>query len=266
MSEGQVVLYEKRDQVVIITLNRPHRNNTFTLEMFDQCAEAWRKFEQDREARVAIITGAGDKAFSTGMDLKAQAERVAKDPSFDIVKLRPGVLMGTEGMPSGNGVTKPVIAAINGTATASGFMIAMQCDIRVAAETARFGISEAKVGRGSPWAAPAITQVPSPILTEIILTADLMPAQRLYEVGWINRIVPQDKLMSTALEIAASIAANAPLSVKCGKAMMDRLPGKMLGDALEMAKEIYRPVYESQDAIEGPRAFAEKRKPVWQGK
>jgi len=262
----EILLYEKKDHIVTITLNRPERMNTFTIELFDLASEAWARFRDDDDARVAIITAAGDRAFSTGMDLKEQAERVAKDPSFDVVKLKPGVLEGTEGTPRGANVLKPVIAAINGIATASGFQLAMQSDIRIAAENARFGVSEPKVGRGTPWAVPIIWQMPQPIAAEVLMLGELIPAQRMYEVGWVNRVVPLDQLMPEAIRIAEIIRDNAPLSVRAAKEMLYKVTEAITQAGLKIAKEIYAPVYASEDAIEGPRSFAEKRKPVWKGK
>ncbi|MFY9329644.1 MAG: enoyl-CoA hydratase-related protein [Georgfuchsia sp.] len=266
MSNEDILLYEKKGHIVIITINRPERMNTFTPELYDRFNEAWIRYRDDNDARVAIVTAAGDRAFSTGMDLKDQAERVAKDPSFDIVKLKPGVVDGSEGTPRGNKVYKPVIAAVNGIATAGGFQLLMQCDIRIAVEGAKIGISEAKVGRGSPWAVPLLFQMPTPIAAEILLTASLMPAKRLYDVGWINQVVPADQLMSAAMKMAELIQDNAPLSLMAAKMMLNKIPDELLKEGLEMAKKIYEPVYASEDAQEGPRSFAEKRKPVWKGK
>ena len=266
LSGKDILLYEKRDHIIIITLNRPERMNSFTLELFDLCDEAWARFRDDDDARVAIITGAGDRALSTGMDLKEQAERVAKDPHFDVVKLRPGVLDGTVGTPKGSRVHKPVIVAVNGIATAMGFQITMHSDIRVACEEARFGVSEVRVGRGTPWAVPALSQMPLPIADEILITGELIPAQRLYEVGWLNKVVPRDQLMPTAIKMAEMIRDNAPLSVKAAKSMLTKVSDMVVMNGIEMAKLIYAPVYASEDAIEGPRSFAEKRKPVWKGK
>jgi enoyl-CoA hydratase len=261
-----MLLYEKKDHIVTIKLNRPERMNTFTPELFDMADEAWSRFQNDDDAWVAILTAEGDRAFCTGMDLKEQARRVAEDPSFDIVKLKPGVLEGNVGSPRGNNVTKPVIAAVNGIATAGGFQLTMQSDLRIASENAKFGIAEVKAGRGTPWAVPIIWQMPMPMIMEIFTTGTLMPAQRLYEVGWINKVVPLDQLMDTAWEYAEILATNAPLSVRAAKVMFSKVVEEITEKGLAMAKEIYEPVYASEDAVEGPRAFAEKRKPQWKGR
>ena len=266
LSGPDVLLYEKKDHIVTITINRPERMNALTIELYDKLDEAWEKFQQDDDAFVAIWTAAGDRSFCVGMDLKDQAERVAKDPSFDIVKLKPGVLDGTVGTPYGHNVTKPIIAAVNGIATAAGFQYTMMCDLRVAADTASFGVGEVKVGRGTPWAVPVLWQLPLPMAFEVLLMGNLVPAQRLYDVGWINRVVPLDKLMPTAMDIAKVLVENAPLSVRAAKEAMYKAMDVGRKQGLEEAKKIYEKVYNSEDAKEGPRAFAEKRKPVWKGR
>jgi len=261
-----VLLYEEKDHIVTITINRPERMNALTIELYDKLDEAWEKFNQDDDAFVAIWTAAGDRSFCVGMDLKAQAERVAKDPSFDIVKLKPGVLDGSVGTPYGHNVVKPVVGAINGIATAAGFQFSMMCDLKVAADTARFGVGEVKVGRGTPWAIPVLWQMPLPIAFEVLMMGNPVPAQRMYDVGWVNRVVPLDQLMPTAMELAQVLAENAPLSIRCAKEAMYKAMDVGRKEGIEAAKKIYEKVYNSEDAIEGPKAFAEKRKPVWKGR
>jgi len=262
----EVLLYEKKDHIVTITINRPERMNALTIELYDKLDEAWEKFNQDDDAFVAIWTASGDRSFCVGMDLKAQAERVAKDPSFDIVKLKPGVLDGSVGTPYGHNVVKPVVGAINGIATAAGFQFSMMCDLKVATDTARFGVGEVKVGRGTPWAIPVLWQMPLPIAFEVLMMGNPVPAQRMYDVGWVNRVVPLDQLMPTAMELAQVLAENAPLSIRCAKEAMYKAMDVGRKEGIEAAKKIYEKVYNSEDAIEGPRAFAEKRKPVWKGR
>ncbi|MBI2868115.1 MAG: enoyl-CoA hydratase/isomerase family protein [Chloroflexi bacterium] len=261
-----ILRYDKRDGIVTVTLNRPERHNALSLEIFDRLNEAWASFRDDPDARVAILTGAGEKAFCVGMDLIDQAERVAKDPNFDIVKLKPGVLDATEGTPWGAKVSKPVIVAVNGIATAGGFQLTMTADLRIVASTARFGTAEVKVGRGTPWAVPIVWQMPLPIALEVLCLGDLVPAARLHQVGWLNAVVPPDQLMTEARKLAATLRDNAPLSVQAAKESLHQTLGPALRPALDQARAIYRKVYESEDAVEGPRAFAEKRKPVWKGR
>jgi enoyl-CoA hydratase/carnithine racemase len=140
------------------------------------------------------------------------------------------------------------------------------CDIVIASETARFAITEAKVGRGMPWAVPLTHMIPQKVLLEILLTGDSISAQRAYEIGFVNHVVPANQLMTKAMQIAESIAENAPLTVAAAKEMvyMATDMGRMAG--LEAARHLFDHVYRSEDAQEGPRAFAEKRKPNWKGR
>jgi enoyl-CoA hydratase/carnithine racemase len=163
-------------------------------------------------------------------------------------------------------VFKPIIAAINGVAIAGGWKLAQDCDIRIAAENAEFGISEVQFGRGTPWAIPLLWMLPFGIALEIVLTGQRITAQRAYEIGFVNKVVPQDQLMLEAMKMAELIRDNAPLSVRAAKEMLYR--GRDMGctAGLAMAKDLWKPVYASEDSQEGPRAFAEKRKPIWKGK
>jgi enoyl-CoA hydratase/carnithine racemase len=163
-------------------------------------------------------------------------------------------------------MSKPVIAAVNGVAYAGGWALVQMCDLVVASTSARFAITEAKVGRGMPWAVPLTHMIPQKILLEILLTGDPLTAQRAYEIGFVNHVVPADQLMPKALALAETIAENAPLTVAAAKEMVYLATdtGRMAG--LEAARHLFDHVYRSEDAQEGPRAFAEKRKPQWKGR
>lgn len=199
-----------------------------------------------------VLTGAGDKAFCAGGDLKEMAETALEIPPPDFL---PQFGRNID-------VPKPTIAAVNGVAYAGGFLLAQQCDLVVAAAHARFAVTEVKVGRGSPWAAPLSWLVPPRIAMEILLTGDPLTAQRAREVGLVNDVVPLDELRSRTQALAERIAANAPLSVRAAKqtAYLQR------HDVYDRAEEIWAPVYRSRDAQEGPAAFREKRTPVWEGR
>ncbi len=163
-------------------------------------------------------------------------------------------------------VAKPTIAAVNGVAYAGGFLLAQNCDLCVAAESARFAISEVKVGRGAPWAAYLSWLVPPRIALQILLTGDPLSAARAREIGLVNEVVPDAELRDYVQAMAEGIAANAPLSVLAGKQtayLSTRLPKEQ---AFEEAERIWEPVYLSQDAQEGPAAFRDKRRPVWTGR
>src|SRR5687767_7798786 len=194
------VLYEVRGQCAIITLNRPDQRNAIDRAT---CALLWRAFEdfdKDPALRVAILTGAGDKAFSAGRDLKEAAREEG-------LPLPPLPLLGDT-----LHVGKPVIAAVNGVAIAGGWVFAQMCDLCIAADTATFGITEPKVGRGVGWSPPMIRMLGSRIALELMLTGRTIDAQRAYEIGCVNRVVPRAQLLEAALEMADDIIACAPLS------------------------------------------------------
>jgi enoyl-CoA hydratase/carnithine racemase len=163
-------------------------------------------------------------------------------------------------------VEKPIIAAVNGLAYAGGFLLAQQVDLCIAAEHARFAITEAKVGRGSPWAAPLPWLIPPRVAMELLLTGEPISAQRAYEIGFVNRVVPYEELREEALRLGRTIADNAPLSVRAAKALVFASADHGWEAGLDEGDRIYEPVYLSEDAQEGPRAFREKRTPQWQGR
>jgi enoyl-CoA hydratase/carnithine racemase len=162
-------------------------------------------------------------------------------------------------------VSKPVIAAVNGAAFAGGWLLAQMCDLCIASTTARFGITEAKVGRGMAWAVPLIHMIPQRIMMEILVTGQPIGAQRAYEIGFVNHVVEPAQLMPRALDMARQIAENAPLTVAAAKEIVQ--PASEMGRtaALRAATHAFDHVYRSADAQEGPAAFREKRKPRWRG-
>jgi len=155
---------------------------------------------------------------------------------------------------------------VNGVAYAGGFLLAQTCDLVVAAEHARFAISEIKVGRGAPWAAPLPWLIPPRIAMQMLVTGDPITAQRAHQVGLVNEVVPADQLAGAAQALGERIAANAPLSVLAGKQTVRLDAEYPLSEAFERAEEIWRPVYLSDDAQEGPAAFRDRRSPQWKGR
>jgi enoyl-CoA hydratase/carnithine racemase len=254
---SDAVLFDAReDGIAIIRINRPEQRNCLSHEVREGLRAAWLRFEHDPALRVAILTGTGEKAFCAGGDLKEMVEKGLQVPPRDMFPL-----------PYDNiELTKPTIAAVNGVAFAGGWMIAQGCDLCVASTSAKFAITEVKVGRGSPWAAPLIHMIPQRIFMEIVLTGKPITAQRAYEIGLVNRLAEPDALMDAAIALAQEILEGAPLSVKAARetVMLSTEMGRSA--ALQAARAAHELTYCSHDAQEGPRAFAEKRKPEWKGR
>ncbi len=253
---ADAILYENRGAIAVVTINRPEARNAINRAVREGLRTAFERFESDDRALAAILTGAGDRAFCAGADLKEMSSQgIGVLPR----NFLPAVNVNVR-------VRKPVIAAVNGAAYAGGWALVQMCDLVVAAETARFAITEAKVGRGMPWAVPLTHMIPQKVLLEILMTGDPISAERAREIGFVNHVVPAAEVMPKALALAETIAENAPLTVAAAKEMvyMATDTGRMAG--LEAAHHLFHRVYASEDAQEGPRAFAEKRKPVWKGR
>ena len=255
MSE-EAITYEVVDGVAWLTINRPEARNALNGAVRQGLFHSVHRFNADDSAKVLVLTGAGDKAFCAGGDLKEMAQNALKVPPKDFA---PQFGRNID-------VAKPTIAAVNGVAFAGGFLLAQQCDLVVAAEHATFAVSEVKVGRGSPWAAPLSWLVPPRVAMQILLTGDPITAERAHQVGLVNEVVPADQLRERTRQLALSIAANAPLSVLASKRTVYLSAQHHLAAAYDLADEIWEPVYLSDDAQEGPTAFREKRAPQWKGR
>ncbi|MFE6862050.1 enoyl-CoA hydratase/isomerase family protein [Nocardia sp. NPDC057668] len=256
-SVSDAVLFEAKDNgVAIITLNRPETRNCLSKEIRAGLFAAWDRFEHDPALRVAILTGAGTKAFCAGGDLKEMVETAMTVPPRDMFPVPYDTVE----------LSKPTIAAVNGVAYAGGWMLAQACDLCVAASTARFAVTEVKVGRSSPWATPLIHMIPQRIMMEILLTGKPIDARRAYEIGLVNRIAEPGELLEVALELAGEILAGSPHSVRAARdtVMLSTEMGRSA--ALQAARFAAVSCYESMDAQEGPNAFAQKRIPRWQGR
>lgn len=253
------VLRERQGHVEILTINRPEARNAINGAVSRGFDAAFEELGSDDDCWVVVITGAGDKAFSAGMDLKAFTAGEA------------GEIMGAKGGFGGivqRGFAKPLIAAVNGSALAGGCEIMLACDLVVAVEGATFGIPEVK--RGLMAAAGALIRlpkrIPPAIALELALTGDPIDARRALELGLINRVVPQEKLMEETLALANTIARNAPLAVRVSKRVMKEAGELPDAQGWEINNAAVPEVFGSADAREGPIAFAEKRDPVWTGK
>lgn len=253
---SEAVLFDARDDgIAVITLNRPETRNCLAHDVRAGLYAAWDRFEHDPALRVAILTGAGEKAFCAGGDLKEMVETGMQVPPRDLFPLPYDTVE----------LSKPTIAAVNGVAFAGGWMIAQACDLCVASTSAKFAVTEVKVGRSSPWASPLIHMIPQRIMMEILLTGRPITAQRGYEIGLVNRLADPATLMETAVELAGEILDGAPLSVKAARetVMISTEMGRSA--ALQAARHASEHCYHSEDAQEGPQAFAEKRSPQWRG-
>jgi enoyl-CoA hydratase/carnithine racemase len=249
------VRYELADGIATITIDRPEARNALNKAVREGLWTAFRRFVHEDAALVAILASTGD-VFCAGADLKEMSEMRLQVPPPDFLP-QLGRNLHTE---------KPVIAAVQGPAYAGGFALAQMCDLCVAAEDARFAITEAKWSRGAPWAAPLPWLIPPRIALELMVTAEPLTAARAYAVGLVNRVVPRERLAEEARALAATIARNAPLSVRAAKRMVFAVAGRALDAALDEGDRVWEPVYRSEDAQEGPRAFREKRAPVWRGR
>jgi len=256
---------EENGRIWVITLNRPERLNSFNGELRKTLHETYWELAHDPDAWVAILTGTG-RAFGTGQDLRERADRNAAQATGqpDPMVQMPDYLQDIFPLAEALNCWKPMIAAVNGIAVAGGFNHAMQCDIRIASDTAEFGITEARWNQGAGWIhhLPRIVGLSQAL--ELVLWCDKrISAQRAYEIGLVNQVVPQDQLMDTAMEWAVRLLDLAPRALRNFKEILYK--GTYMGpfEARRYASGLEQNLRGMQDSIEGPLAFAEKRKPVF---
>jgi crotonobetainyl-CoA hydratase len=250
---------------MIVTINRPEARNAVNLSVHMGIGQALEEAEADVDIRAIILTGAGDQAFCAGADLKALARGEPmrpEDPEH--------VAWGFAGYVS-HAISKPTIAAVNGVALGGGTELTLASDMAIAADTATFGLPEVKRGifAGAGGAFRLARQVAPKIAMEILLTGDPITAQRALELGLVNTVVPREQLLDKSLELANRIAANAPLSVRASKRIAVGIQdGRIASEADLWALSAAEgaALMQSDDAKEGPRAFAEKRVPRWSGR
>ena len=248
------------DGIATVCINRPERKNALSVAATNGLTEAWEMIEADENVRVAILTSADCGVFSAGLDLK-EATEIARDEGVDILSKMRDPFHETM-----RACKKPIIAAMTGSLMAGGMMLTLNCDLRVGLKGTKVGITEVKIGRGSPWASPALSMLPQPMLMEIVLTGDLVPIERLHNYGFTNYLEDSpDAVRARAHDLASRIASGAPLSVVAAKASVRATMDLGCAGGLEEGKRLHEVVYASNDAIEGPKAFAEKRAPVWTG-
>jgi crotonobetainyl-CoA hydratase len=256
------VIYEKLGRVAYVTLNRPERMNALDNHSHGELIEVFDDFAADADAWVAIITGAGERAFCAGNDLKATASASANGEK----RVDSGSRFGA--ITKGYDCPKPLIAAVNGVALGGGFEIALACDIVIAAQTARFGLPEPRVGliAGAGGIHRLARQIPLKQAMGMLMTGRLVGAHEGHRLGFVNEVVPADELMDTAERWAGEILECSPLLVQLTKEAANDGVGVGVEEAIarDWQERIPR-LLASHDYVEGPTAFAEKRKPVWTG-
>ena len=248
------------DGIAVITINRPERLNAMDAEHYAALSQAWTKVRDDPQIRVAIVTGAGERAFTVGADLKSF---VSAPPELSQMWLTQRDLLLNRGLE----VWKPVIAAVNGHCIGGGMTLLLGTDIRVAASHASFGLAEVKRGviAGNGGTQRIIKQLPHAIAMELLLTGDSIDAETALRWGLVNRVVPLAELMPVAREFASRIARNAPLAVQAAKELALRSRDLDLASGLRLEQLVNRMLQFSDDAREGPAAFAEKRPAEFKG-
>ena len=251
-------LVERRGHVLIVTMNRPQARNALTGPMMELMRQAWDTVDSDPDIRVCVLTGAGG-AFCAGADLKAMTSSHPGD-RFQGGDLDVSVI---EPLLKGRRLTKPLIAAVEGPAVAGGTEILQACDIRVAGASARFGVSEARWGLfplgGSAVRLPR--QIPYTVAADLLLTGRHITAAEALSIGLIGHVVPDGQALEAALEVAAAIAANGPVAVRAILRVIRETEGMAENEAFTLEAKVGMTVFGSEDAKEGPRAFAEKRQP-----
>ncbi|MGH9170073.1 MAG: crotonase/enoyl-CoA hydratase family protein [Acidimicrobiales bacterium] len=258
-SDEAPVVRSRHGRVEVLRLNREKARNAIDGPTSLALGRAFEELASDDDVWVVVLTGTGDKAFSAGMDLKA----FVSGQAGDIMSVEHGFAnIARRKFP------KPIIAAVNGVALAGGLEIVLSCDLVVAAEHARFGIPEVK--RGLVAAGGGLLRLhrrlPYHVAMELALTGEMIDAARAAELGFVNRVVPADRLVATALELAEKVCENAPMSVRTSKEIIKRSFGLTEDEAWDLNTELIVPIFTSADAMEGASAFAEKRSPNWQGR
>jgi len=252
--------YKKEGRIAIFTINRPEARNSIGVADLRRLHEVMVDFRDDPDLWVGIITGAGEKAFSAGADINDMLPFDQKNRSKP--ELTPSTPM------RGLELWKPLIAAMNGSAYGGGLEIALSCDIRIAADSAKMGLTEVNLGLISGWGGtqrlPRI--VPLPIAAEMLFTGKVIDAQEAYRIGLVNKVVPPDQVMPAAMELAETICKAGPLAVRAAKEAMMKGINLSLADGLQLEDTLVISLFKTEDFNEGLKAFNEKRAPNYKAK
>jgi enoyl-CoA hydratase len=259
--EFKHIIYEKSEGIATITLNRPEALNAFSREVVDEVLQAIEDVRNDENVRVVILTGAGEKAFSAGADIKAMK-------GMNALRARELSLMGGKLCGALENLEKPVIAAINGYALGGGLEVAMACDFRIAVENARVGQTEVNIGLIPGWGGTQrLTRlVGKTKAKELVFSGKMIDAKTAEQIGILNLVVPADKFREAVRQFALELTQKAPVAIKVAKALINKGAGMSLDAALALEREGFGVVASTEDLQEGVSAFTEKRKPVFKGK
>jgi enoyl-CoA hydratase len=259
--EFKTIIFEKSEGIATVTLNRPEALNAFSKDVIKEILQALEDIRSDENIHVVVLTGAGEKAFSAGADIRAMAGMTA-------LKARELSLMGEQLCLALENLEKPVIAALNGYALGGGLEVAMSCDIRIASESARVGQTEINIGLIPGWGG---TQRLTRLIgrtkaKELVFTGRIIDAKTAEQLGIVNIVAPPDKFKETVRQFALELASKAPIAVRVAKALINKGADISLESALELEREGFGVVASTEDLKEGVSAFTEKRKPTFRGK
>ena len=261
------IRYEKHGRVRLITIDRANKMNSLDFAANDRLVAAWREFDADDEAQVAVVTGAGDQAFYAGADLKTYTMDFARRPAPEF-RSRFTNGPGFAGITRNLDIFKPIVAAVNGFAISGGFELALACDIRLCSPNAQFALQDAKWGfhacDGGLIRLPQIVGMGHAM--EIILSGERVDAEHAYRIGLVNKIVPQEQLLETSLTYAQMLAARSPLSQRFAKEVIRRSVGMHMDEALRLESRSFHDVGQTEDLAEGTTAFRERREAQFKGK
>ncbi len=261
------IRYEKHGRVRLITIDRANKMNSLDFEANDRLIAAWREFDADDEAQVAVVTGAGEQAFCAGADLKTYTMDFARRPAPEF-RTRFTNGPGFAGITRNLDIFKPIVAAVNGFAISGGFELALACDIRLCSPNAQFALQDAKWGfhacDGGLIRLPQIVGMGHAM--EIILSGERVDAEHAYRIGLVNKIVPQEKLLETSLAYAQMLASRSPLSQRFAKEVIKRSAGMHMDEALRLESRSFHDVGLTDDLAEGTTAFRERREANFKGK